>query len=42
MREFLNEELEEIKETVIKYPGNIGIEVVIGSDHLDMIRRLKL
>ena len=29
----IDEELEEIKEAVIKYAGNIGVEVVIGSDH---------
>jgi len=31
--EEIDEELEEIKEAVIKYAGNIGVEVVIGSDH---------
>ena len=31
--EEINEELEEIKEAVIKYAANIGVEVVIGSDH---------
>jgi len=31
--EEIDEELEEIKEAVIKYTGNIGVEVVIGSDH---------
>ena len=29
----IDEELEEIKEAVIQYAGNIGVEVVIGSDH---------
>jgi len=29
----IDEELEEIKEAVIKYAGDIGVEVVIGSDH---------
>jgi len=29
----IDEELEEIKEAVIKYAGNIGVKVVIGSDH---------
>src|SRR5680860_18799 len=29
----IDEELEEIKEAVIKYAANIGVEVVIGSDH---------
>jgi len=31
--EEIDEELEEIKEAVIKYAGNIGVEVVTGSDH---------
>ena len=31
--EEIDEELEEIKEAVIQYAGNIGVEVVIGSDH---------
>ncbi|GAH69665.1 unnamed protein product [marine sediment metagenome] len=31
--EEIDEELEKIKEAVIKYAGNIGVEVVIGSDH---------
>jgi len=31
--EEIDEELEEIKEAVIKYAGNIGVEVVMGSDH---------
>jgi len=31
--EEIDKELEEIKEAVIKYAGNIGVEVVIGSDH---------
>jgi len=31
--EKIDEELEEIKEAVIQYAGNIGVEVVIGSDH---------
>jgi len=29
----IDEELEKIKEAVIQYAGNIGVEVVIGSDH---------
>ena len=29
----IDEELKEIKEAVIQYAGNIGVEVVIGSDH---------
>jgi hypothetical protein len=29
----IEEELEKIKEAVIQYAGNIGVEVVIGSDH---------
>jgi len=29
----IDEELEEIKEAVIQYAGNIGVEVVIGSAH---------
>jgi len=29
----IDKELEEIKEAVIKYATNIGVEVVIGSDH---------
>jgi len=29
----IDEELEEINEAVIQYAGNIGVEVVIGSDH---------
>ena len=29
----IDEELEEIKEAVIQYAENIGVEVVIGSDH---------
>jgi len=29
----IDEELEKIKEAVIQYAGNIGLEVVIGSDH---------
>lgn len=29
----IDEELEEIKEAVIQYTGNIGVEVVMGSDH---------
>jgi len=31
--EEIDEELEKIKEAVIQYAGNIGVEVVIGSDH---------
>jgi len=31
--EEIDEELKEIKEAVIQYAGNIGVEVVIGSDH---------
>ena len=31
--EEIDEELEEIKEAVIKYAGNIGVEVVIGAEH---------
>jgi len=31
--EEIDEELEKIKEAVIKYAGNIGVEVLIGSDH---------
>jgi len=37
--EEIDEELEEIKEAVIKYAGNIGVEVVIGSDHKLKISR---
>ena len=29
----IDEELEKIKEAVIQYAGNIGVEVVTGSDH---------
>lgn len=29
----IDEELEEIEEAVIRYAGNIGVEVVMGSDH---------
>ena len=31
--EEIDKELEEIKEAVVQYAGNIGVEVVIGSDH---------
>ncbi len=31
--EEIDEELKEIKDAVIQYAGNIGVEVVIGSDH---------